>query len=148
MIIRKATIDDAKTLAGFNAAMAMETESKTLDIEMVETAVRAAFESDDKGFYIVAEEDAVVLGGLMITYEWSDWRNAWWWWIQSVYIRPEGRGKRIYSLLYDDVKRRAKEAGNVFGIRLYVEYENEHATRVYEKLGMNREHYHMYAEQL
>jgi ribosomal protein S18 acetylase RimI-like enzyme len=146
--IRLATIDDVKTIASFNAAMAMETENKTLDMEMVETAVRAAFESDDKGFYIVAEEDGVVLGGLMITYEWSDWRNSWWWWIQSVYIRPEARGRRIYSELYDEVKRRAKVDGNVFGIRLYVEYENEHATRVYEKLGMNREHYHMYAEQL
>lgn len=148
MNIRLATIDDAATLAGFNAAMAMETEGKTLDMEMVETAVRAAFESDDKGFYIVAEEDGVVLGGLMITYEWSDWRNSWWWWIQSVYIRPEARGRRIYSELYGEVKRRAKDAGNVYGIRLYVEYENEHATRVYEKLGMERAHYHMYAEQL
>jgi ribosomal protein S18 acetylase RimI-like enzyme len=148
MNIRLATIEDAATIASFNAAMAMETENKTLDMEMVETAVRAAFESDDKGFYIVAEEDGVVLGSLMLTYEWSDWRNAWWWWIQSVYVRPEGRGRRIYSRLYDEVKRRAKEAGNVFGIRLYVEYENENAQRVYEKLGMEREHYHMYAEQL
>lgn len=148
MNIRLATIEDAETIASFNAAMAMETENKTLDMSMVETAVRAAFESDDKGFYIVAEEDNFVLGGLMITYEWSDWRNAWWWWIQSVYIRPEARGRRIYSELYDEVKRRAKDAGNVFGIRLYVEYENENAQRVYEKLGMEREHYHMYAEQL
>lgn len=148
MNIRLATIDDAATLAGFNAAMAMETEGKALDMEMVETAVRAAIDGDDKGFYFVAEEDNVVLGGLMITFEWSDWRNAWWWWIQSVYIRPEARGRRIYSKLYDEVKRRAKDAGNVFGIRLYVEYENENAQRVYEKLGMEREHYHMYAEQL
>lgn len=148
MNIRLATIDDVKTIASFNAAMAMETENKTLDMEMVETAVRAAFESDDKGFYLVAEEAGVVLGGLMITFEWSDWRNSWWWWIQSVYIRPEARGRRIYSELYDEVKHRAKDAGNVFGIRLYVEYENENAQRVYEKLGMEREHYHMYAEQL
>ena len=148
MNIRLAAPQDARHFIEFNKAMAFETEGKTLDDAIVGPAVNAIADDPNKGFYVVAEDEGQIVGGLLITYEWSDWRNAWWWWIQSVYIRPEARGRKIYSLLYDDVKRRAKEAGNVYGIRLYVEYENEHATRVYEKLGMERAHYHMYAEQL
>jgi len=148
MNIRLAGREDAYHFVEFNKAMALETEGKALDVPIVEAAVNAVVEDPSKGFYIVAEDEGEIVGGLMITYEWSDWRNAWWWWIQSVFIRPEARGRKIYSLLYDDVKRRAKEAGSVYGIRLYVEYENEHASRVYEKVGMKREHYHMYAEQL
>ncbi len=148
MNIRLAGRDDANHFVEFNKAMALETEGKTLDEPLVEAAVNAVFDDPNKGFYVAAEDGGHVVGGLLVTYEWSDWRNAWWWWIQSVYIRPEARGRKIYSLLYDDVKCRAREAGNVYGIRLYVEYENEHAARVYEKLGMEREHYHMYAEQL
>ena len=84
----------------------------------------------------------------MVTYEWSDWRNGWFWWIQSVYIRPEYRGRRLYSDLYSYVKEKAAEAGNVCGFRLYVERENEHARRVYEKLGMAESHYLMYEEEV
>ncbi len=148
MNIRLAGPEDASYFVEFNKAMAFETEGKTLDEPLVEAAVKAVFDDPNKGFYVAAEHEGEVVGGLMVTYEWSDWRNGWWWWIQSVYIRPEARGRKIYSLLYEDVKRRAREAGNVYGIRLYVEYENEHASRVYEKLGMEREHYHMYAEQI
>jgi len=148
MNIRTATADDAASLVAFNQAMAFETEGKALDHETVFAAVSSVFNDANKGFYIVAEDDGKVVGGLMVTYEWSDWRDGWWWWIQSVYIMPEARGKRIYSKLYDHVKEAAREAGNVYGIRLYVEYENENAQRVYEKLGMERSSYHMYAEQL
>ncbi|MBP9111010.1 MAG: GNAT family N-acetyltransferase [Pyrinomonadaceae bacterium] len=148
MEIRLARLEDANHFVEFNKAMALETEGKILDGPLLEAAVKAVFEDPNKGFYVAAEDKGQVVGGLMVTYEWSDWRNGWWWWIQSVYIRPEARGRKIYSLLYDDVKRRAREAGDVYGIRLYVEYENELAARVYEKLGMEREHYHMYAEQL
>ncbi|MEQ1643925.1 MAG: GNAT family N-acetyltransferase [Pyrinomonadaceae bacterium] len=148
MNIRLATGEDARHFIEFNKAMALETEGKTLDDSIVGPAVNAIVDDPNKGFYVVAEDEGQIVGGLLVTYEWSDWRNAWWWWIQSVYIRPEARGRKIYSLLYDYVKHRAKDAGDVYGIRLYVEYENEHATRVYEKLGMEREHYHMYAEQI
>ena len=82
----------------------------------------------------------------MVTFEWSDWRNGWFWWIQSVYIMPEARGRRIYSQLYDFVKREAENAGNVCGFRLYVERENAHAQKVYEKVGMEKAYYVMYEE--
>jgi ribosomal protein S18 acetylase RimI-like enzyme len=84
----------------------------------------------------------------MVTYEWSDWRNAWFWWIQSVYIDPQYRGKRIYSQLYGFVKQKAAESGNVCGFRLYVEKENDHAQRVYEKLGMEATYYLMFEEKI
>lgn len=148
MKIRLSGRDDAKYFVEFNCAMALETEGKALDHSVVETAVNAVFDDPNKGFYVVAEDNGMIVGGLCITYEWSDWRNAWWWWIQSVYLRPEARGKHAYSELYDFVKSRAREAGNVFGIRLYVETDNIHAQRVYEKVGMERSHYLMYHEKL
>ena len=148
MNIRIAKREDANHFVEFNSAMAFETEGKTLDQSIVETAVGAIFDDPNKGFYVVAEEDGRIIGGLLITYEWSDWRNAWWWWIQSVFLRPDARGKRVYSHLNDFVKAHAKKAGNVYGIRLYVETENIHARRVYEKVGMERSHYMMYEESL
>ena len=85
--------------------------------------------------------------GLMVTTEWSDWRNGWFWWIQSVFVRPEHRGGGLYGRMYQFVKDRATEAGDVCGFRLYVEKENERAQRVYEKLGMERTYYLMYEEE-
>ncbi len=148
MNIRLATLEDAHYFVEFNTAMAFETEGKTLEQTIVEAAVNAIFDDPNKGFYIVAEDGDEVIGGLLITYEWSDWRDAWWWWIQSVFLRPEARGKRVYSQLNDFVKERANAAGNVYGIRLYVETENVHAQRVYEKVGMERSPYLMYSEML
>ncbi|MEO6654516.1 MAG: GNAT family N-acetyltransferase [Pyrinomonadaceae bacterium] len=148
MNIRLATSEDAFYFVEFNSAMAFETEGKTLDKPSVQAAVNAIFDDPHKGFYIVAEEGAQIIGGLLVTYEWSDWRNAWWWWIQSVFLRPEARGKRVYSQLNDFVKAYAKQSGNVYGIRLYVESDNVHAQRVYEKVGMEQSHYLMYEESL
>jgi len=148
MNIRIATVRDIDSLVKFNQAMALETESKELSADVLRLGVEAVFGDEKKGFYVVAEEDAKIIGGLMVTYEWSDWRNAWFWWIQSVYILPEGRGRRIYSQLYEFVKERAAAQGNVCGFRLYVETENTHAQRVYEKVGMQSSHYLMYEEKL
>lgn len=148
MNIRLAAREEARYFVEFNQAMALETEGKTLDHDTVDVAVKAVFDDVNKGFYVVAVDDDVIVGGLMVTYEWSDWRNAWWWWIQSVFLRPEARGKRVYSQLNDFVKAQAKEAGNVYGIRLYVETENVHAQRVYEKVGMEQSNYIMYHEML
>ena len=147
MNIRIAEADDAAALVEFNQAMALETEGKHLDSEVLTKGVEAVFADPQKGFYVVAEDAGRIVGGLMVTYEWSDWRNSWFWWIQSVYIRPEARGQRIYSKLYEFVKERAAEHGNVCGFRLYVETENTHAQRVYEKVGMESSHYAMYEEQ-
>jgi len=146
MKIRLAAEPDADALVEFNQAMALETEGKTLDAATLGSGVRAVFEDEKKGFYVVAEDDGQIVGGLMVTFEWSDWRNGWFWWIQSVYIRPAARGRGIYSLLYDFVKKTAREQGNVCGFRLYVEKENRHAQKVYEKLGMDETYYLMYEE--
>ncbi|MGI8788668.1 MAG: GNAT family N-acetyltransferase [Pyrinomonadaceae bacterium] len=148
MIIRAANNEDAASLVEFNQAMALETEGKRLAAETLRGGVEAVFRDDKKGFYVVAESENEIVGSLMITYEWSDWRNAWFWWIQSVYILPEERGKKIYSGLYEFVKNRAHERGDVCGFRLYVERENERAQRVYERAGMEASHYLMYEETL
>jgi ribosomal protein S18 acetylase RimI-like enzyme len=127
--------------------MAKETEGKTLDPAILRPGVAAVFDDEAKGFYVVADIDGQIAGGLLVTYEWSDWRNGWFWYVQSVYILPEYRGRSIYTRLYDFVKALADEKGNVCGFRLYVEQENEHAQRVYEKVGMAKTYYLMYEEE-
>ncbi len=146
--IRLAQKEDAPALVEFNQAMALETEGKRLETNVLQSGVEAVFDDEKKGFYVVAVEENKIIGGLMITFEWSDWRDAWFWWIQSVYILPAGRGKKIYSRLYDFVKAQAAERGDICGIRLYVERENAHAQKVYEKVGMDESHYLMYEEML
>ena len=148
MNIRIANFEDAKSLVEFNQAMALETEGKQLDAYILQNGVEAVFHSKDKGFYVVAEDAGKIIGGLMITFEWSDWRNKWFWWIQSVYILPEARGRKIYRRLYDFVKEKAGQRGDVCGFRLYVEKENVNAQGVYEKLDMQRSHYLMYEEMI
>lgn len=148
MNIRPAGAGDASALVDFNQAMALETEGKHLDSGVLRRGVEAVFSDERKGFYVVAEEEGRILGGLMITYEWSDWRNSWFWWIQSVYILPEARGSGVYSRLYDFVKEKASLEGNVYGFRLYVEKENLHAQNVYEKVGMEKCYYLMYEEKI
>jgi GNAT superfamily N-acetyltransferase len=147
MNIRVANAADAKSLIEFNQAMALETEGKRLDARVLETGVEAVFRDEKKGFYVVAEADGKIVGGLMTTFEWSDWRAKWFWWIQSVYILPNFRGRGIYRLLYNFVKEKAGKNGDVCGFRLYVEKENANARKVYEKLGMNKSHYKMYEEE-
>ncbi|HEV7699622.1 MAG TPA: GNAT family N-acetyltransferase [Pyrinomonadaceae bacterium] len=146
--IRFAAGPDAGSLIDFNQAMALETEGKRLDTDKISNGVEAVFDDEKKGFYVVAEADGQIVGGLMVTYEWSDWRNAWFWWIQSVYILPKARGTRLYARMYDFVKQRAAVAGNVCGFRLYVETENTHAQHVYDAVGMSRSHYVMYEEEV
>lgn len=146
MNIRIATKADADAMVEFNQAMALETEGKQLSGEVLSNGVAAVFDDPQKGFYVVADIDGEIGGGLMVTFEWSDWRNGWFWWIQSVYIRPEFRGRSLYSKLYEFVKAKAAENGNVCGFRLYVEKENEHAQAVYKKLGMKETYYLMFEE--
>jgi ribosomal protein S18 acetylase RimI-like enzyme len=148
MNIRLAEKSDAPALVEFNQAMALETEGKTLDAQVLQSGVESVFHDDKKGFYVVAEEDGLIVGGLMITFEWSDWRDNWFWWIQSVYILPEYRARGIYRLLYDFVRETAREKEDVCGFRLYVEKENVRAQKVYEKLGMEASHYLMYEEMI
>ena len=148
MNIRLAQREDVASLVEFNQAMALETEGKKLKPELLHSGVNSVFDDSKKGFYVVAENAGKIVSGLMITYEWSDWRNAWFWWIQSVYILPEYRGRRIYRMLYEFVKNKAAESKDVCGFRLYVEKENERAQKVYEKTGMESSHYLMYEEKI
>ena len=148
MNIRPAQKEDVVSLVEFNQAMALETEGKRLDEQVLRGGVEAVFRDTQKGFYVVAENDGKIAGGLMITFEWSDWRGQWFWWIQSVYILPEYRGQGVYRMLYEFVKEKAKESKDVCGFRLYVEKENVRAQKVYEKLGMKSSHYLMYEEKM
>jgi ribosomal protein S18 acetylase RimI-like enzyme len=147
MNIHIANFEDASSLVEFNQAMALETEGKQLAPDVLKSGVEAVFSDDKKGFYVVARaSDEQIVGSLMVTFEWSDWRGKWFWWIQSVYILPEFRGRGIYRLLYEFVKETARDRQNVCGFRLYVEKENTNAQNVYKKLGMKPSHYLMYQE--
>lgn len=146
--VRLARPGDAGRLAAFNRAMAMETESKILPEEIIQAGVGAVFATRDKGFYVVAESGEDVVGALMVTFEWSDWRNGFFWWIQSVYVSPDFRQRGIYRRLYQFVVERARSQGNVYGFRLYVERNNTVAQEAYNALGMHETDYLMFEQSL
>jgi len=148
MRVREANMADINALVDFNAAMALETEHKTLDARVLSAGVAAVLAEPKRGFYLVAEDDRDVVGCLMITYEWSDWRNGDWWWLQSVYVRPDYRRHGVFRALYAEVERLALARTDVVGVRLYVERENARAQRTYASLGMHEEHYRMYGKPL
>ena len=142
--IRKATAIDLETLVDFNSAMARETEEKTLDLETLRRGIAEMLEDDSLGFYLVAEADGASVGQLMVTTEWSDWRNTHFFWLQSVYVKPEYRRRGVFRRLYEWVERQARKSGNVCGIRLYVERTNTRAQEAYVNVGMAHSHYDMY----
>lgn len=144
MIIRQATETDAPAIVEFQLAMAWETESLRLDEPTVVKGVAAVFADSSKGTYYVAETDGKVVGSLLTTFEWSDWRNGTVLWIQSVYVRPEYRKRSIFSKLYKHIQKMVVESSNLRGIRLYADKTNTPAHGVYEHLGMTAEHYQMY----
>jgi len=144
VIIRAAAATDAETITSFNAAMARETEYLELDRERLRAGVKALLDNHSLGFYLVAEMGGAVVGQLMITYEWSDWRNGTFWWIQSVYVRPEDRGRGVFRQLYDAAEKMARASGGSCGLRLYVEGENERAQQVYERMGMRPTSYRLF----
>ena len=146
--IRPALAGDADAIVAFNRAMALETEGRTLPEPVVGPGVRRVFDEPDHGFYLVAECDRTIVGALMITYEWSDWRNGRFWWIQSVYVQPGWRGRGVYRALYDEVRARARAAGDVCGFRLYVDKENRAAQLAYRSLGMAESGYLIYEEMI
>ena len=146
IVVRRSTSADAETIVRFNMAMAVETEGIALKREVIAAGVRAMFDDPSKGFYLVAEVAGSPAGQLMVTMEWSDWRDGFFWWIQSVYVRPEFRGKGVYRALHQRVRQMAKEAGGVCGFRLYVEKENTTAQATYRRLGMHETRYLMFEE--
>ncbi|HVV01848.1 MAG TPA: GNAT family N-acetyltransferase [Verrucomicrobiae bacterium] len=148
MNIRAARAEDADTIAEFNLRMALETEDRRLDPGRVQAGVRALLASGEKGAYYLAEITdggrQVIAGQLLITYEWSDWRNGAFWWIQSVFVREEFRGRGIFRSLYQHVHALAKNRADVCGLRLYVEGDNETAQRAYARLGMKPTSYRFF----
>ncbi|AXQ14899.1 GNAT family N-acetyltransferase [Shewanella algae] len=146
MLIRKGTPKDTEALVAFNQAMAQETEGLALDSDTLRRGVSTLLENPAKGFYLVAEIEGEIGGSLMVTFEWSDWRAADYYWIQSVYIKPEHRQKGIYRALYQEVKTLAEKQGGAASFRLYVEQENTRAQQTYQSLGMSQSHYLMYEE--
>ncbi|HEY8011698.1 MAG TPA: GNAT family N-acetyltransferase [Rudaea sp.] len=142
--IRDAVPDDSDSLVEFNAAMALETENMVLDPATLRAGVAALLAQPQRGFYLVAEDAGIVIGCLMITHEWSDWRNGDWWWLQSVYVRADYRRHGVFRTLYADVEQRARRTEGVIGLRLYVERDNARAQRTYAALGMQPTHYAIY----
>jgi ribosomal protein S18 acetylase RimI-like enzyme len=146
MIIRQALSQDAVELAEFNINIARETEGVELIPEVITAGVRHMIENPHLGFYLVVELDNGIQASLMITTEWSDWRNGMFWWIQSVYVRPDYRRQGLYRELYIRVKELAEQEPSVCGYRLYVERENTSAQKTYETQGMHETEYKLYEE--
>lgn len=145
--VRPATLDDADFLLECNLAMARETEDKPLDRVTLALGVRAVLKQPRRGFYLLAERDGAAAGCVLVTFEWSDWRNGDFWWIQSVFVLQAARRSGVFQALYADVEARATAAGAV-GLRLYVERENHVAQATYAERGMHRCNYLMYESSL
>jgi GNAT superfamily N-acetyltransferase len=141
--VRKATPDDAAVITAFQEKMAWETEELKLNKELVSMGVNAVFEKNERGQYWVAVNDNEIVASLLITYEWSDWRNCNIWWFQSVYVLPEFRRSGVFRTMYNHIRGEAdiEKAG---GLRLYVETNNLKAQQTYDAMGMQSHHYKMY----
>ncbi len=142
-IIRLAELKDAQLLATWAQTMAMETEHKHLDGDTVLKGVQAGIADPKRARYFIAMSGDMPAGTLMLTTEWSDWRNGDWWWIQSVYVDPDFRRQGVFQSLYSHVKALAEQAPDVCGLRLYVEHDNKNAQHTYESLGMEDAGYRM-----
>jgi GNAT superfamily N-acetyltransferase len=139
--VRRATPADADLVAEFNRRLAAESEGRELDRAVLAAGVRAVLADPNKGVYHLAELGGAVVGQLLITYEWSDWRNGWLWWVQSVYVRGDARRRGVFRALFEHVERLARAEPGVVGIRLYVEQGNRAAQETYLRLGMTRAGY-------
>jgi GNAT superfamily N-acetyltransferase len=143
MTIRKATPFDSEIIISFQQKMAWETEQMTLAPDKIDRGVNAVFDDPARGQYWVAENENGVAASLLITYEWSDWRNCNVWWFQSVYVLPEFRRKGIFRSMFQHIKDESTKEG-IGGLRLYVETNNLPAQKTYEALGMTSLHYRMF----
>ncbi|TAJ32365.1 MAG: N-acetyltransferase [Nitrospirae bacterium] len=154
LIVRSARLGDVDVLVDFSAAMAKETEGRVLDGARLRQGTLAVLESPARGFYLVAELPGAssggstpgVVGQLLVTYEWSDWRNATFWWIQSVYVHEAWRRRGVYRRMHEAVLEQAKARKDVCGVRLYVEQENTTAQTVYQRVGLMPSAYRVFEE--
>jgi GNAT superfamily N-acetyltransferase len=149
LTIRRAAPADVPVIVEYNRRLARETEAKELDPAVVAAGVRAALaDPERKGPYYLACDGGDVVGQMQVTYEWSDWRNGWYWWVQSVYVRADHRGRGVFRTLYEHIREQARAAGDVVGIRLYVEKDNHAARATYRRLGMEAIHFDLMQELL
>ena len=144
MKITQPSIKDVNNLVDFNIKMAKETENKILNKKIDTKGVSEVLNDTTLGYYVIAKNKNTILGSLMITYEWSDWRNGMFWWIQSVYVEKEYRKQGVYKKMYSYIKDKALKDSACTGIRLYVEQENKIAQSVYKKLEMKETHYKLF----
>jgi len=144
LLVREATIDDVRTIVEFNRQSAIETESRELDAAVLTMGVEQALAQPSLCRYFMAELRTQVVGQTMITYEWSDWRNGVFWWIQSVYVHPRYRGGGVFRALHDYISTLARAVPNVCGLRLYVDQHNQAAMATYQRLGMAPSGHHVY----
>jgi len=142
--IRPAVKRDAAKIVSFNAALAAETEARTLDNAILTRGVERVLSDPNLGQYFVAEKNGEIVAQLMLTYEWSDWRNGIFWWLQSVYVHESWRRRGVFRQLYHYVIEEARNRKNIVGVRLYVEKENLIAQQVYRKIGLLPAGYHVY----
>ena len=143
IVIRDAAPADGAVIAEFNSRLSEETEGKSLDPALIGPGVAAMLADPLKGRYWVAEAEGEIVGQIMVTYEWSDWRNGNWWWLQSVYVREDHREKGIFGALFRYVEALARDDDSVVGIRLYVEKDNGRAQSIYDRLGFRETGYQM-----
>ena len=146
VIIRDATPDDCDIIATYNSLMSEETEGKPLHEDTIRAGVAALLADRSKGRYWLAVDGDTIIGQIMVTYEWSDWRNGMLWWIQSVYVARDRRRQGVFSALYHHVEQLAQASGNAAGLRLYVEQDNDRAQSTYESLGMSKTGYRIMQE--
>lgn len=145
LTITRGKASDIEAIVRFQADMAMESEGTMLDMNRLTLGVTSAINDEQKGTYLVARANDTPIGSLMVTREWSDWNNMWYWWIQSVYVMPEYRNQGVYRAMYTTLKNMAKENG-VSQVRLYADRTNHSAQQVYRHLGMTESHYLMFEE--
>ena len=142
--ISSARPQDARAIVLFNALMAEETEGRRLDPDTLARGVDRALADSARGQYYVARADGELVGQMLITYEWSDWRCGNFWWVQSVYVRQDMRKQGVFSALYRHVERLARETSAVCGLRLYVDQHNDKAQQTYLRLGMAKARYDLF----
>ena len=139
--VRRATPADAAVIVEFNRLLAEETEGKALDLAVLAPGVAAALTDPARALYFVAEAGGAVVGQAMVTFEWSDWRNGWIWWFQSVYVHKNYRRQGVFRTLFEQVRETAGRTPQVVGLRLYVEQDNHAAQQTYARLGLERTTY-------
>lgn len=144
IVVRDALKSDLDEILDFQISMAKETESIDLERGVLQIGVSSVLEDSAKAKYFIADNEGEAAGMLMITTEWSDWRNGWVWWIQSVYVKPGYRKMGVYKMLYNHIKKIVGSSDELKGIRLYVDKRNVRAQQVYESLGMTGDHYTTY----